>query len=381
MNGNVLHEMLIEDHRHDGLRSGEGCVVAADDKALLFIYGNFHGPADHDHATLVERRSTDGGVTWSPATTVLETPRGGLNVMSVSLLRLADGRIGAAYLDKRSTDDCRPRFMVSTDEGRTWSDPELMVQRPGYYVVNNDRLVQLSSGRLLAPYAYYEPGRIVRRTPEGSPCGCLLSDDGGASWRLGQQEQRILPQNVLRPRQVREGDAETEKFLEARTIVAQEPGVVELLDGRVLMWVRTNGGYAYRCFSSDDGETWTPFTAITEFAMPCGPQSVWRLPGSERLVMLYNDREGVPFGTPEFMWRTPLSVAVSDDDAVTWQRHTPLEADDSVNYCYYSLCFFDGRAIATYYQGVSTRADDGSERRRNLHSLKVKVVEQGFFAG
>ncbi len=379
MPAHVLHEQLLEDHRTDGLRSGEGCAVACRDGSIYLLYGDFRGPSDHDRATLVARTSADGGLTWSPPQVVRETPEGGLNVMSVSLLRLADGRIGCVYLDKRSTDDCRPRFCASADEGATWSAPELMVERPGYYVVNNDRLVQLGSGRLLAPYAYYAPGELVHRTPQGSPCGCLLSDDAGRTWRLGRQEQRILPEHVRRPPLVRQDDLQTEAFLAARTIVAQEPGVIELRDGRVMMWVRTNGGFAYRCWSADGGDTWTPFEALSEFTMPCGPQSIWRLPGRQRLIMLYNDRRGVPFGAPEFQWRTPLSVAVSDDEGATWHAHVPLEPDDSVNYCYYSLCFCGDRAVATYYQGVTVADADGVQRRRNLHSLKVKVVEQAFF--
>ena len=67
-------------------------------------------------------------------------------------------------------------------------------------------------------------------------------------------------------------------------------------------------------------------------------------------------------------------MAVSDDDGQTWQRHAPRESDDTVNHCYHSLCISGGRAAATYYQGVTTVGDDGVERRRNLHSLKVKIV-------
>ena len=374
----AIHEVLLEDHRADGLRSGEGCAVWCRDGALCLVYGDFEGPGDHDPATLLKRYSRDGGVSWTPPEVVRRTPAGGRNVMSVSLLRLADGRIAAVYLDKRSTDDCRPRFMVSDDETLTWSEPELMAERVGYYVVNNDRLVQLAGGRLLAPYAFYRPGEMSQGPAEGSVCGCLVSDDAGSSWRLGAQEHHILPEHVLRPRLVKPANPETEAFLAQGAIVAQEPGVIELRDGRVMMWVRTDGGYAYRCYSEDGGDTWSPFEAIPEFAMPCGPQSIWRLPGHERLIMLYNDREGVPFGAPEFGWRTPLSVAVSDDDGRTWQRHAPLESDDTVNYCYYSLCFAGDRAVCTYYQGVTSVGEGGTEERRNLRSLKVKVVATDF---
>ena len=57
----------------------------------------------------------------------------------------------------------------------------------------------------------------------------------------------------------------------------------------------------------------------------------------KRIVMFYNDQEGVPFGDPEFEWRTPLSVAVSDDDAATWRRLPDIENNEH-NYCYLSAC-------------------------------------------
>lgn len=73
---------------------------------------------------------------------MFETPRGSLNLMCVSLLRLRDGRIGLAYLHKRSHADCRPVFRHSSDEGRTWSEPVRMIpdSQAAYYVSNNGRL-------------------------------------------------------------------------------------------------------------------------------------------------------------------------------------------------------------------------------------------------
>jgi photosystem II stability/assembly factor-like uncharacterized protein len=143
-----------------------------------------------------------------------------------------------------------------------------------------------------------------------------------------------------------------------------------------MMWVRSKGGYAYRAHSKDGGETWSPLMAMPEFAMPCGPQSIYRLPGSSRLVMFYNDREGVAFGDPEFQWRTPLCVAVSDDEGATWKRQAQLE-DDRVNYCYLSACFFGDQVLLTYYEGTpTTKRPDGSLHRSNLVSMKIKVLPQ-----
>jgi hypothetical protein len=374
----VLHEALLEDHRDDQARSGEADVVELSDGRLLIIYSQFDAQSDHAKAPLVSRTSADGGVTWSEPETFLDVPPGGLNVMSVSLLRLADGRIACVHIDKRALDDCRPRWCFSEDEGRSWSSPRTIVDRPGYYVVNNDRLAQLASGRLLIPYAYSQ--RVEGcRFPQ---LGCVVSDDGGETWKLPLTEHTLDPEdNVAPPEPVDPGYAEKAPLLSERRYRIQEPGVVELLDGRLMMYARSDSGYAWRCFSRNGGQTWSRFEPIREFAMPCGPTNIKRLPGTERLVMIYNDRSGVPFGSVEFNWRTPLCVAVSDDDGRSWRRLSrDIESDDGVNYCYASLDFFGGdKAILTYYVGWPTETTDAGPRRRNLKSLKVKIVDQAFF--
>ncbi|HRU06660.1 MAG TPA: sialidase family protein, partial [Candidatus Brocadiia bacterium] len=351
----VITEGYIEDHRTDGLRSGEGCVASLDDGSLLIIYGRFEGPGDADKATLIERRSTDGGKRWSRAKALVRPPKDAQNVMSVSLLRLSDGRLAGLYLLKKSSDYCMPMFMTSDGCGKGWTQPQVTIDRPGYYVVNNDRLVQLSTGRILIPYCWYNraaPG------PFNGFCGCAMSDDLGRAWRRGAEIQ-IQAEHVQRPKLVDETNPAALKDVSAGRVACQEPGVQELLDGRVMMWCRTPGGYAYRALSTDGGQTWGPFEPITDFAMPCGPQSIRRLPGSRRLIMLFNDRGGVPYGHPQFQWRRPLAIAVSDDDALTWRRHGLLEPDTIPTHCYYSICFHQGAVLFTYYEGVMRATPEG----------------------
>ena len=368
----VVHEALIEDNRANGLRSGEGAVASLGDDSLYMVYGQFEGGGDADRATLISRWSDDG-LTWSDPITFRDTPGGALNVMSVSLLPLDDGSLAATYMRKQSANDCRPLFTTSDDEGRTWSEPVEMIHQAGYYTVNNDRVVQLSSGRLLVPFAYYDgsPGRGTN--------GCVFSDDHGRSWQMGEQI-RIEKRKILKPKLMDARNLEAVKAIEEGDVHPQEPGVVELLDGRVLMWCRSPGGYAYRAVSRDGGETWGPYEAIPEFAMPCSPQSIKRIPGSERLIMLFNNRDGIPHGSSQFSWRRPLSIAVSDDDAVTWQLHGQLEPDTVPSNCYYSICFHGEHVIFTYYEGVMHTRRDGSFVPRNLASLKLKIVHRDYFA-
>lgn len=366
-------ECLLEDTASDGPRAGEGAIAAAPDGSLLLAYGRFAGAADEDRAVLVLRRSTDNGRTWSAPAVLATAPEDALNVMSVSLLPLQDGRMGAVYLLKNSLKDCRPYFIASGDGGRTWSSPTLMIAEPAYYTINNDRLVQLRSGRLLAPYAVYLGAAGHGR------CGCVISDDAGRTWALGPGIP-IDPRQTLEPRGLDERFPAGLNLWRDRDVHAQEPGVIELSDSRVLMWARTTGGYAYRALSEDRGWTWGPFQAIPEFSMPCSPQSLARLPGSQRIIMLYNDRAGVPFASPEFHRRCHLSVAVSDDDARTWRRLGLLEPPDSPSNCYASICFQRDMVLFTYYQGVWDNRPGEAPTVRNLASLKLKIVPRARFA-
>ena len=371
----VFHETLVEDHREDLLRSGEGCVAALDDGSLLMVYGVFKGGGDADKADLVERRSDDGGKTWTPRKTIMASPGDSLNIMSVSLLNLRDGHLAMVYLHKKSLGDCRPVFQTSGDGGRSWAEPVTAIDEPAYYVVNNDRLVQLSSGRVLIPFSWH--GDELGRAP--SVCGCAFSDDLGKTWQLGRDRIGILPKNVKEPKVMEENYAFNLAHIRERNVAVQEPGVVELLDGRVMMWCRTPGGYAYRALSEDGGDTWGPFEAMEDFAMPCGPQSIKRLPGSERLVMLFNDRQEVPIGHSQFGWRRPLTVGVSDDDGATWRRLGLLEPESVPSNCYYSLCFHGENVVFTYYEGVWRTNEAGLVSPRNLTSLKLKIVAREYF--
>ena len=166
-------------------RNSEGDFIQLNDGRILFVYTRFTGSAsDHGAAFLAARVSTDAGETWSAEDTVILPNEGGMNVMSVSLLRLRAGEIALFYLRKNSTSDCRPMMRISKDEAATWSEPVLCIESVGYYVVNNDRVIQLDSGRLVIPAARHSlPGESFSGRGQAM---CHLSDDGGATWYPSQ---------------------------------------------------------------------------------------------------------------------------------------------------------------------------------------------------
>lgn len=333
-------------------RNTEGDFVALKDGRLLHVYTRFTGGgSDHDRADLVSRFSADGGLTWSSADETVVANRGGLNVMSVSTLRLADGRIALVYLEKNSLTDCRPVIRFSNDEAESWSDPVGIIpdDETGYYVLNNDRVVQLSGGRLLAPLALHHRPDWEKPDWNGE-IGVYFSDDGGATW------SRSL-------------DWKQAHDAAGKRVATQEPGVFERLDGSVLMFIRTGAGELYQSHSTDRGLTWSDPEPMG-VATPQSPASIERMPGGDTLVMVWNDHSALPVS--ERKARTPLSLALSRDEGLTWSKGFVLEPDPKGWYCYTAMEFVGDDLFLGYVAGTQ---DPG----KHLSASRVRRVGLGQF--
>ncbi len=306
----------------DNPRNSEGDFIVLRDGRVLFVYTHFVGGAgDHDTAHLMARVSNDAGRTWTGEDTLVLSNEADMNVMSVSLLRLNDGRIALFYLRKNATDDCRPYVRFSKDETATWSAPRCCAETPvGYYVVNNDRVVQLESGRIIVPAARHAlkgekfgPGRGL----------CFLSDDAGETWRCSKT--LIEPSAAV-----------------AKAGGLQEPAVFAVEDGRLAMLCRTGAGCQYRAFSTDKGDTWSA-AEPTDLLSPRSPASIERLPGSGDLLLVWNDHRSAP--KERHGKRTPLTVAVSKDEGQTWTNTKNIETNPNGWYCYTAIEFVDGAVL------------------------------------
>ena len=101
-------------------RNSEGDFIKLKDGRILFVYTHFTGNSGVDHASahLAGRFSDDGGKTWTKEDTLILPNEAKMNVMSVSLLRLQDGRIALFYCRKNSFWDCLPIMRTSEDEAK-----------------------------------------------------------------------------------------------------------------------------------------------------------------------------------------------------------------------------------------------------------------------
>jgi hypothetical protein len=316
----------------DNPRNSEGAFVALKSGRTLFIYTHFEGgAADHSPAQLVSIHSDDGGRTWSrEPRTVVENPPGA-NVMSVSLLRLRGGPIALFYLAKNTLLDCRPIMRISTDEAQSWSEPRHVGDAPGYFVLNNDRVIQLQGGRLVVPLAFHRSRATDPKNYRSLDMRAIAlwywSEDEGKSWQ----------------------EADDWWALPARTGTGlQEPGVVELADSHLFSWMRTDQGAQFGCYSTDGGKRWSP-PARTDLQSPTSPASIKRLPGSSDLLAIYNDHSGrFPFPKGK---RSPLVAAISTDGGKTWPRRKLIEGDLNGWYCYTAIHFTEEAVLLAYCAG------------------------------
>ena len=312
-------------------RNSEGDFIRLKDGRMMFVYTHFtDGAGDHSKAYLAARYSSDAGKTWTTRDKVALRNEGDWNIMSVSLLRLDDGSIALFYLRKNSLADCRPLLRRSTDEGKTWSKPTEIIKAPvGYYVMNNDRVVQLKkSGRLIAPVALHNlPGDA--KPDWAGIVMCYLSDDNGQSWRRSNTTMKTHDKAGKR-------------------VMTQEPGVVELKDGRLMMFCRTDGGSQFVSFSRDGGDTWSALRA-SSIISPRSPASIERIPSTGDLLLAWNDHSKI---TPELRGhRTPFTVAISRDDGKTWSAAKTLQDDPHGWYCYPAMAFIDDRVLLGHSAG------------------------------
>jgi len=312
----------------DRPRHGEGDLIRLADNSILFIYTEYVGTSAQDNATahLVARRSADGGETWTEPQEVF--PREGkMNDMSVSLLRLRDGRLALFNLRKNSETDCIPVVRFSSDEGKIWSAPTdcLPAAAKDYYVLNNARACQLKSGRLVLPLAKHS--KSDKTGWAAGMLSCALSDDGGKTWRKGN-EYAVTDATGAR-------------------VVVQEPGVLPLKDGRLYLYARTDRGRQWQAFSKDNGQTWTDFGPSSLFG-PCGPATLRRLPDG-RILAIWNDHEGHPEYNDRPGWgRVPLTIAYSSDEGQTWTDRRVIEPDLDGFFCYFAT-LIDGRDLLLHY--------------------------------
>lgn len=333
-------------------RNSEGAFLKLKDGRLLFAYSRFVGSsyADFSHSCIACRYSNDEGETWTETRDLFyPEEHGAINIMSVSLMRMINEDIGMFYLIRYTTDEMRLYLRRSSDEGKTWSEARPCMPEAGYYVVNNDRIIRLSSsGRLVIPASWHDS-----RGANGKAC-FFLSDDDGESWKRSQELC------ILTSKYTRSG--------------LQEPGIIELRTGVLWAWARTDMGRQYEMFSTDQGENWSE-PAPSRFTSPLSPMSVKRDHTSNQLLAIWNP---IPqFPTRKFhkstMGRFPFIGAVSGDEGENWGQPFVIELDEQRGYCYTAIHFTEDDSVLLAYCAGGEK-DQSCLARLTIRKIKLSEI-------
>ncbi|GGW83068.1 sialidase family protein [Streptomyces lomondensis] len=313
-------------------------VATATGTLLAFCEGRVGSRDDFGNIDIVLKRSTDGGRTWgplqvaarngdalagNPAPVVLDTGRVLLVHVRNAALATEDairrGKVAAA-------DGRRVWVQHSDDEGLTWSAPKEITQETKkpqwrWYATTPGHAIQLSTGRVVVPANHSLPPTGTDNGTEGRYNGghCLLSDDGGATWRIGYV------------------DDNTDGYINANETTA-----AELPDGRVYFNTRNDSpspGTRADAHSADGGQT---------LVKPFRPQAGLTAPVCQAAVLQLRDPDLLLYSGPaDPGFRALMTIRVSTDGGTTWR---PAYTVDGLPAAYSDLVRVDAGTVGLLYE-------------------------------
>lgn len=230
-----------------------------------------------DVAVLTARKASDADA-WESPISVSDTP--GKPEGNCVLFVAPDGLLWLIYGVMHGKLDgppgpgvrwetCDVRCKTSQDEGRTWSETRMLREELG--MVPRCKPIVLANGDIVMGFEH-----------KSSYSHFMISEDLGRTWFWSQP------------------------VFGAKN---EQPTLVQKSDGSLLALLRPDGSYARiaQSISTDNGRTWTP-AVNTEFPNPYAAIDMVKLEDG-RWVLAFNNHEE---------HRSPLTLAVSEDEGSTW---------------------------------------------------------------
>ena len=190
----------------------------------------------------------------------------------------------------------------------------MCIRDRGYTIDSSgNRILRLSTGRILLPVAYAAVVNDVYGSDRA--VGYIwYSDDDGCTWHRSK-DALTLPNAAL------------------------EPCLAELENGNVLVSLRTrNEGKIYQSISTDGGVTWAQPVEVDGIVTPSATNTVIQVPSTGDIALFWNNEYSTGNGN-----RNPLTVAISADDGLTYQNTRNLvEVNQSVPW---PMVAFYGRSV------------------------------------
>ena len=253
----------------------------------------YHAPNRYSKQVM-SMESTDGGVTWSNSKLEFEVE--GIVQYPRRTLIDKNGDVHILVFARPNPQE-RNVYHAKTIEGK-WGP---MTKAADGQIGAIRGFIQTRSGRLV--YTFHRVLRN-RKPPLGSSStSAVFSDDLGKTWT--QSTSWVT--------------APCRADFNGNNYGCVEPNVIQLKDGRLWILCRTQTGYLYQSFSSDEGETWSKGQPSI-FRSSNSPANLLRLPDGQLVLTWCNTNETdlKTFGRI-YTHRDVLHMAISEDDGRTWR--------------------------------------------------------------
>lgn len=253
--------------------------------------GTYEGDTD---INIVVSRLEKGSDKWSEPTYISHNDN--RSDQNPSLFLNPNGEIWAMYTSQLGRQPGKDNMQytsvvkkqVSTDDGKTWSEPEVVLPEEGTFA--RQAVQVLSNGRWI--YGLWLCSDSASGLA-GDPSAFAISDDKGATWRRVD-----MPDSVGRV----------------------HPSIVELEDGHLVAFMRSReADFIYRSESLDYGDTWSA-PAKTPLPNNNSGIGVTKL-SSGRIALIYNHNSAPATYGKKGAWpalRNPVSIALSEDGGLSF---------------------------------------------------------------
>lgn len=322
--------LLPHDHRcFNNCHASTLVKLTSGELLAAFFAGLREGEAD----VAIWLARTHDGVWQAPQRLIAETGLAHWN----PVLHHEDGATWLFYKVGPTVHDWVTRWVVSHDQGLSWSTPQELVAGdtlPRGPVKN--KLIVMSNGEWLAPSSIENEATWDAFAD--------ISGDHGKSWTKCDVPIDHRPPATANAGEVWSGlaanalwETDVDRVFKWDGVI--QPTLWESAPGKVHMLMRSTRGYVYRSDSADFGRCWCAAYATTLPNNNSGIDVV-RLDGGA-LILAYNPVAG------NWGRRYPISLACSTDNGQSWSNIFDMESEEGE--FSYPAIIADGKQIHLTY--------------------------------
>lgn len=240
-------------------------------------------PYDHDFAPAnLQIRKTDLDLNIISDKSLFKSNLAKYNSVTPSFINVKE-KLQFYYLRQESWQESQIYLTESYDNGLTWPVDRKISFLEGVNGIINDRVIILSSGRIMIPVSYTND---IHNNYDGQIIFCYFSDDNGQTWSKSSELRTSTP--------------------------LMEPSVAEYAPGKLLMVIRSGLGKLLFSRSTDNGISWSTIEK-SKISAPASTSALFRMEEGI-LGMIWNHSESAI----HVQDRKRLSLSVSKDGGNSW---------------------------------------------------------------